>query len=400
MVKYIDGKPANGILYDWKKIEKEYNALGVPPQFYRPPFSAIPYNKYFGALSDRSTGKTTGWILLGMVMNKLYGTQIQYVRTTADELTPSFADELVGAIKDYNGGEYILKLTDGVYNSIYYHWKQFYYCCVDEKGNRVAVAPESFIQCLSIDRHGDYKSSYNAPKGDLIILDEFIGKYYRPNEAIDFFDLTKTIIRERQSPIIAMLANTIKLSSQYFEEFEISREVVNMKKGERRQFITAKGTHILLEIVDAEVTRSKERKEVNRLFYGFKNPKLGAITGETLFAFDSVPHTPPHDDSWYAIENRIFIETGLDLIKCVYCYSDDLGYHFEIHRATRTYDDSVILTLEAPTDARQLWGFGTPRMCKVWGRMLADRKIFFSSNEVGTIFNDYLQRYRVLKTRT
>ena len=394
---YIDNKIENGIQYDYAAIEKEYRRLGVPDAFYTPPFAAIPRNKYLISLSDRSTGKTTNWLLYGLVMNKLYGTVIQYVRATEGELAPSHAEKLVEVLRSYNSGEYIRKLTNGEFNSIYYHWKQFYYCYVDDNNMRVAVSEKPIIQCLSIDRANDYKSTYNAPVGDIIILDEFIGKYYRPGEAIQFMDLTKTIIRDRQSPFIVMLANTINLTSHYFEEMEISRDVRNMKKGEVRSVTTEKGTHIFIEIVDVNITKSKERQTVNRLFYGFKNPKLNAITGEGLYAFDSVPHIPKHTESYYVIQNNIYIETGIDLLQCEYCYDDVLQYHFEIHRANRTYDDSVILSLELKEDVRYLFGFGTKRLQGIFGRFLAERKVYFSSNEIGTVFYDYVRRYQAVK---
>lgn len=400
-IEYIDGKEQNGILYDWRAIEKEYRRLGVPSEYHRPPFLQIPFNKYFIDMSDRSTGKTTTWLLLGLVMHRLYGTVIQYIRPTEDELSPSHATKLVDVLCTYDGGRYIRYLTDGKYNSIYYHWKQFFYCLIDDDGKRVEVSEKPIIQCLSIDRCMDYKSSYNAPRGDLIILDEFLarGRYYRANECVDFLDLLKTIIRERQSAIIAMLANTISLTSPYFEDFEISKEIKTLnKRGDTKQIITERGTHIFVEILDAGVTKSKARQVVNSLYYGFKNPKLSAITGEGgLYAFESVPHIPKHDDSFILVENRIYISTGTELLRCDYCYNKTLGYHMEIHRATRFYDDSVILTLDAIRDNRFVYGFGTAHLKATWNRLLIEHRVYYESNEVGAIFKDYLQKYKETK---
>lgn len=398
-IKYINDNIELGIDYDWKAIEREYKKLEVPSLWYVPPFAALPRNKYFIGLSDRSTGKTTNWLLVGLCMNKLYGTVVQYVRGTEGELSPSHAEKLVEVLRSYKSGEYIKKLTDGRYNSIYYHWKQFFYCNADEDGKRVETSEKAIIQCLSIDRANDYKSTYNAPLGDFILRDEFITTYYRPDEAISFLDLTKTIFRERHSGIIVMLANTIKLSSPYFEEYEIARQVRGMVKGEIRQCITDRGTRFFVEIIDAEISKSKARQEMNSLFYGFSNPKINAITGEGLYAYESVPHIPERDDSWYRIQRNIYIETGLDLLQVEYCYCDSVGYHFEIHKASYTYDDSIILSLDVVQDKRYLWGFGNKKLTAIFARFFADRKLTFSSNEVGTIFNDYLRRYQALKNK-
>lgn len=397
IMKYIANNPALGFDYDWKAIEREYKKLGVPDLWYKPPFPALPRNKYFVGLSDRSTGKTTNWLLVGLCMNKLYGTIVQYVRSTEGELSPSHAEKLVEVVRSYNNGEYIRKLTDGRFNSIYYHWKKFYYCTIDENGRRTEIATTEIIQCLSIDRADDYKSTYNAPLGDMILLDEFISRFNRIDESIAFLDLTKTIFRDRHSGFIVMLANTIKLTSPYFDDYEIGRKIRNMQKGEIRQVITDKGTRFFVEIIDAEITRSKARQEMNSLFYGFNNPKINAITGEGLYAYESVPHIPPRDDSWYCIERDLYIETGLDLLQVEYCYNDALGYHFEIHAATRTYNDSYILSLDVTQDKRYLWGFGNKKLRAIFARFIAERRITFSSNEIGTVFNDYVRRYKQMK---
>lgn len=399
MAKYINDDFKLGLEYDFRKIKKLYDSLGIPPMFSVVPWTALPQNKYFIDLSDRSTGKTTDWLLFGLCMNSIYGTVIQYVRGLESELAPSHAEKLVEVLRSHDEGEYIKKLTNGRWNSIYYHWKQFFYCNVDENGERVEASSKAIIQCLSVDKAFDYKSSYNAPLGDLVIFDEFIGKYYRPDECIYFFDLTKTIFRERHSPIVVMLANTINLSSPYFEEMEISRQVRGMVKGERRQCVTEKGTRIYVEILDAGVTKSKTRKKMNELFYGFKNPKMNAITGEGLYAYESVPHIPKHDESFYYIQRNIYIETGTDLLRVEYAYVDAIGYHFEIHKASDTYADSVILSLEWKEDPRYMWGLGNSRLTKIFAKMISNRKIVFSSNEVGTIFYDYVRRYQILKNK-
>lgn len=394
--KYIDGRESFGIAYDWTIIEREYKKLAVPLEYHQPPIKAVLSNKYIIELSERSTGKTTNWLLVGLVMHKLYGTVVQYIRVTDDELSPSHAITLVDVIRTYNDGEYIKKLTNDEYNSIYYHWRAYYYALVDDAGNRVKVDDKPIIQCLSIDKAADYKSTYNAPTGDLIILDEFLarGRYYRPNECSDFLDLTKTIIRDRQSPVVVMLANTISLSSQYYEDMEISKEVRTLKKGDHKQIVTDGGTHIYVQILDTEVSRSKARQTVNRLFYGFSSPKLAAITGRGLYAFDPVPHIPPHDESWRLVENRIYIMSGSDLLRCDYAYNDNLGYHMEIHRATRFYDDSVILTLDGIRDSRFVYGFGTGHLKKIWNKLLIDHLIYYESNEIGSIFKEYFQKYK------
>lgn len=401
-ISYYENKIELGIEYDWRLIEKEFHKLGVPKGYYEIPWNAIRNgDKILIGLSERSTGKTTTYILLGMVMNKLYGTHLQYVRATEDELKPSHAEKLVEVIRTYNDGQYLKRCTDGRWNSIFYHWKKFYYCNRDENGTIVEKSEIDFIQCLSVDRHGDYKSSYNAPKGDLILFDEFIGKFYRPDEAIHFLDLCKTIIRDRYSPLIVMMANTINQNSMYFEELEVSKQVKSLKKGESKQIITERGTHIYLELIDVKRGDSVKHK-VNSLFFGFKNTKLASITGGELFAFASVPHILQRGqcNERRIIANNIYIETGTDLLNVELVYNEEQGYHLEVHRANRTYDDSYILTLNpVANDRRYHYGLGEKNYKKTLTDMISSRKVYFSSNEVGAVFSDYYNRFLMERNR-
>ena len=394
---FIDGKIENGLNIDWKAVKKIYDGLDVPDGFYKIPWGAIRGgNKYMIPLSQRSTGKTTNVILLGLCMSKWsdWKIQIAYIRPTEGEIAQSHAERLTEVINTYKDGHYIKTLTDGKYNCLVWHWRQFFFALRGEDGKIVDRAEKSVIQCLSVEREIDYKSTLNMPYGDLIIYDEFIGQRYKPNEAILFFDLTKTIIRSRLSPIIFMCANTISVTSQYFEELEISREVKRLQLGEKKEVVTERGTRIYIELVDPKSLSKTDSKIgiINSLFYGFKNPKLASITGGELFAFESVPHILPKMESDREIVKNLYIETVGELLQVEFKYNDVLGYHIEVHRATRTYDDSIILSVKHETDTRYKFGFGADNIESIITTAIRKQNIYFSSNEVGAIFYDYINR--------
>ena len=115
--EYIDGKETNGLKYDFTLIRKEVKKLKIPQEFYNPIKCPFEKCKWFVNLSDRSTGKTTNWILLGMIMNKLYGTTIQYIRQTNDMITPRNSKNLFDTILSCG---YVEKITEGEYNTIVY----------------------------------------------------------------------------------------------------------------------------------------------------------------------------------------------------------------------------------------------------------------------------------------
>ena len=242
---YIDDNTKNGLYYDFDRIKKEYKKLKVPKEFYNPCFVPFEQAKYFVGVSERSTGKTTNWVLFGLVMNKLYGTQIQYIRQVRDMIAPKNLNQFMDVI--VNNG-YIEKVTDGKYNSCEYFAGAWRFICIKD-GEVIEKAKVPFMSCLSLDQNLIYKSSYNAPFGDLIIFDEFISTRYMPNEFVTFSDLVKTIIRERISPFVVMLANTTDRYNEYFRELMIQDEILKIKVNEYFIKQTPLGTTIFCELI-------------------------------------------------------------------------------------------------------------------------------------------------------
>ena len=84
-IKYIKNNPKYGIDYDWNLIKKEFNKLKIPDDVFNPfKFHKIEGGKYYFDISEREVGKTTNWLLLAMCVNKLYGSEIVYMRETLD----------------------------------------------------------------------------------------------------------------------------------------------------------------------------------------------------------------------------------------------------------------------------------------------------------------------------
>lgn len=393
-INYISNKPELGLQYDWALIRKEYKRLGCPPDFYDPSTAPLASAKYFINLSDRSTGKTTNWLLIGLIMYWQYGTQIQYVRQSNENITPKYSRSLFNVILQ-NG--YIDKITDGVYNSITYKSRRWYLCKIDDTG---AIVDQDDTMCCfmcSIDKAIDLKSSYNAPYGDFIIFDEFIGDYYYPNEFVKFCDLVKTIIRERHSPIIIMLANTIDKHSQYFNELEIYDDVQIMQQGDHKTITTNRGTVIYVEIIGATKRKKAKRSVLNKLFFGFHAPELASITGDD-WAVSNYQHIPEplvdadddRDDYWYIMRN-IYIYHNSKYLRLDIVEHKKLGICVYVHWATKIYPDSIILTCEERYDPRYMYRLGPPKLAKLLERLYRSNRFYYATNDVGSFFTNYLK---------
>lgn len=386
-IEYHENDKKKGINYDFSLIRKEFKKLKIPNDVYNPLTIPFEWSKFNILLSPRSKGKTTNILLLGLIFNKIYGTKLQYIRSSHDMITPSKAGSLFSVIVQ-NG--YIEKLTGGKYNNVKLHWGSWYYTKIDDKGEIVEQSGE-IMKMLSIDRAEKYKSSYNAPEGDFIIFDEFIGKYYPPNEFVRFLDLFKTIQRDRISPIIFMLANTIDRESEYFNELEIYEEIHTLEMGEDIKVTTEKGTPIYIAILNNDDKLQKKQKIQNSLFYGFKNPRISSITG-TDWAHVAYPHLPPVRTEDKLIDRRHYIQYSNRLINLEIRFCEELGLYIYCHRATRIYDDSIIYTNDNMIKNKQYrFLFGSTNLDKKIFTLYNQNKWYYQNNTIGSQVNNYIQ---------
>ena len=191
-IEYVENDINKGIKVDWKKVHKEIKKLKIPTEIYNPLYNTNMYdNSYFVELSERSIGKTTNWLLIGLVLYKLYGIQTQYLRQIENMITPKNCKDLYETIIKFG---YISKIFDDKYNSIEYKARRWTLLYRDDDGNVINKDTNYCTISLDIEHNEVYKSSYSTTTGDLIIFDEFISKYYRPDEFIYFLDLIKTTL--------------------------------------------------------------------------------------------------------------------------------------------------------------------------------------------------------------
>ena len=385
-IKYIEGKPSLGILVDWKKVKRAYKKLKCPPETYNPIQMDVTKYGYIMDLSDRSRGKTTNKLLVGLILYKMYGIQLQYIRQTKADVENRMLKDLYDTVLYHH---YIEKIFEGEFNSIYYRGKRWYLSLVDEEGKIVAKDDTHCTFCIGLNESDNLKSTYNAPTGDMIFFDEFITSRPNPNDFVLFTDICKTIIRDRISPVIFLSANTINKNSQYFDEFNIRSYVENLQAGESAAVISPEGTHIYITILPMNTT--PERKKVNERYFGFDNPKLASITGKGTWATEHFQHIPEGDVK--ILFNNIYIYHIGKYIKlrivhheylgvCVYCYPS----HVE-----NLHDDSVIFTLSDMTDRRYIFAFGLKGIpvCNIW-YYYTSNKFYYLDNSIGGLVKDYI----------
>lgn len=402
-IKYINDNMELGIDYDWDLIKRTIKRLGIYPKnkklandeiqetnVWNPLHVPFKSAKWFTFMSLRSKGKTTNFLLLGLVMYELYGTVTQYLVQNEVLMQPKHCKGLYNVI---NSCDYVRKITGNKWSAIVLKARRWYYCNYDEDGKISEMSKDYVCIMSSVDKSDQYRSTgINEPRGDLIIYDEFIHKYYMPNEFVDLAQLISTIRRMRQSPVVILLSNGVDQNSPYFNELEIADQVTHMEAGDKNIFTSSGGTNVYCEIIDPKKT--EERIESDRMFFGFKNRMLGTITGSTLWAERNYPHIP-RDATTKILLRQHYLKYNNKLVNLELVYNG-VGMCVYCHWAKQTYDDSIIYTLEEIKSPLYRYKLGYTNLDKTIWDLYKKNKFYYGTNDVGSFIESYLNTCKMI----
>lgn len=392
-IRYIGGDPQNGILYDWKKIRKEYKKLKCPADVYDPLKCDWSKSRFNVCLSDRSRGKTTNPLLVSLIMYRDYGTTPHYLRTTKDQVRPMMMQDLFQTIRECR---YVEKIFGGEFNDLDYYAKRWCLVYRDEHGKILRAAERPCLVCFGIDEHQDLKSVYNAPRGDIILFDEFIEDTYRYNSFFNFKNTIKTIVRDRQSAVCYMMANTINQNTPWFDDMMIRDYVTTIEQGKAAYITAGDGVTYFIDILPPDV--SERRQKVNELYFGDGNPKLASITGQAMWSTEDYPHIPPYkEDEGVMIYNRLYMMHAGRLLH-IQMIRRSIGLCVHVTPAKRLYGDSWCLTLGTIADRRFIFGTGpADTILQTFWRLYKANRWYYASNSEGAVVKSYLQTLRSMK---
>lgn len=388
-IKYINNDVNSGIAYDWKAIIKAYKKLGIPKEYDYTEILPLENDaiKWHVLNSERSVGKTTNILLLGMVQNMLYGTQIQLIRHSAKEQKASYFERLFSTISEYKNGHYIKSLTNGKYNTIVYWHKAFYYGFTDENGKTIRSETPFCIALCSADCY-TLCSTYENPKGDYIVLDECFNETNTPDEFIHFIHLHKTIVRERISDKIFILGNNLDINNIWYRQLTIQNEIRKMKRGETRILYTPEGMPIFTAFLENNLPT--KRKIFNSLHYGFSNSELNSITGAGEWKMKEYPQICELEE-FERIARGIFISYHDDLFLEIEIASTENDVVFLVHPANRitALKGDLLYTMYTPKRKNEKYFTVTDNFTSKLYRAIKEKRIFYSDNETGNLFEKF-----------
>ena len=380
-----------------KQAIKLYKSLQCPSGTMDIINDILPYQKAWNVLlSQRARGKTTNLLLWGLCLHSVVGTQIQYIRQRDSQLVPKLCGKLCDVINTRKY-KYIEKITNGRYNNLYYYGRKWYYRLIDDEGEVVDKSDTPVISCCAIDQNENLKSVYNAPTGDLIIVDEFLTRQgYLADEFVLLNDLLSTIIRDRDTASIYLVGNMIDQYSIYFNELYITDIVKEMTWGEHRN-VNCGGTE--LHIYTLPLDTSEKRKHINKKYFGWKNQMLTSITGNNgMWQLKNYPKAPKGEytilDKAYIYKNGKYCarELRLDDTNHVYVmiYSDNYGYDPTRH---------ILYTVTSNTGYSNTvrFGMGYSRTDECIKRLILAKRVFYSDNSCGDFLDSYIRDINTYK---
>lgn len=392
-----------------KEIEKEIKKLNIPSKYKIVNLRKFFSHDFYLQLSIREdSGKTTQALILGLVLNKLYGWTIEYNRSDKAQTTKANIETLFDTVETFG---YIAKIYGNKWNGIEYkaHVKKFYLIKTElnKETGEVEIVDrnvEPILVVHSLEEWQKIKSSYNNPKGNFFLFDEFMDSERSGlRQMIELQNNISTIGRKRPEFHVLMLGNNVNQFSFWFEEFCIEDDIKNLEFGGNIDKTTELGTTLYCELVELSDTKKEENAKRKVRFSGFNTPKMNAFNGLSAWQGSSHPHIPYDEMLSEDIPKncRIFIKHRGRYVQIVTYKSETYGTYCYLHYANEPkYNDNLILTI-SPIFSNEIYAFGKwlgdgkrKRILQFIAKLKESNKWYYASNSVGDLVEDFYRTVR------
>lgn len=345
-----------------------------------------PDAHYYIAYGERSNGKTYSALDYALERYAKSGEQFAYVRRWGEDIRKKNLTDLFSAHAS-NGR--VSNLFDGEWNQIYYQSQKFYLTKTDPDTGEVTKSDENCGFAFDLNSMEHYKS-ISFPNITTIIFDEFMSRNgYLPNEWILFANLLSTIIRQRNNVKIIMLGNTVNKYCPYFTEMGLTH--IKEQKQDTVD-VYRYGDSNLTVVCEYTETAKKQGGKPSDVYFSFDNPELKMITGGdweiSIYPHLEVKYLPKE------VMFNFFIEFDGDILHGE-VISKDTGPFIFLHRKTTPIKNETT-DIVYTTKSSPFWNY---RMCLTKQsdklslfimKCLRENRIFYSTNEIGEVFRNYV----------
>ena len=318
-----------------------------------------------------------------------------YIRRYEESITPKNLQSLFNPHL-----QLIWELSEHKWNSIFYRAKEFHLCAIDSEGKIIAKDDTAFCITAAINTSENTKGE---DRGEVytIVFDEFMTRSgYLNNEFVRFMNLLSTLIRDRESAVIYMLANTINKYCPYFAEMGL-KNIDKLAQGEIAVYTYGSSDlTVAVELCD-EVQATKQTASK---YFAFDNPQLQMIT-RGAWEFQIYPRAPykilPED-----IVLKFYIQFAEQLLACEVVHSTLKQYCNDVfifvHPQTKdiNVDDFTIMYVSDFSSCRMHVRFLKDQPTeghKLIYSLIQRKAVCFSDNDTGEVFRNWLQEMQGVK---
>lgn len=345
------------------------------------------YNLIFGL---RSNGKT--YSILEYCLDRFvkYGEQCAIVRRYAEDFKGkrgrTYFDNLMC---NGNNKNMVRIMTNGQYDRIIYYSGCWYLGYWDEELQKNIQQEKPFAYAFGVNQM-EHDKSTSYPLVTTIFMDEFITRtHYINDEFLLFMNVVSTIVRNRSNVKIYMAANTVSFGryNPYFKEMGLNH-VSKMQPGDIDVYTYGDSKlRVAVEYCDAP-----SKGKPSDVYFAFDNPKLKMITGGE-WELDIYPHLTEKYNKKDIIFSY-FILFDEYVLQADIIITDRLKFTY-IHLKTsdiKRPDDDIIYSL-TPVERHNCYtSLVNPcnDITKKIVMFFKANKVFYQSNDIGEIVNQYL----------
>lgn len=358
------------IYYDIRRTMKDY------PDAY-----------YYVVIGERSNGKTYSSLDYALQRYAETGEQFGYIRRFGEDIRKKQLSNLFSAHIE-NGR--VSELFSGDWTGIEYTGSKFFLTKFSEESGRTEYSEEPIGFAFDLNSMEHYKS-ISFPKITTIIFDEFLSRTgYLPNEFLLFSNSVSTIVRLRTNVKIIMLGNTVNKYAPYFNEMGLTH-IKEQKQGTVDLY--KYGDSDLQVAVEYCASSIHQGGKASDVYFAFDNPQLQMITkGSWEIAIY------PHLEIKYKPKNvaiEFFVDFDGELLHCEVIGIANYSPFIFIHKKTTPIkDENRDIVYCQKADPRPNYRVGIQQyrdnLSKFIITCLRENRIFYSTNEVGEIFRNYI----------
>lgn len=380
--------------YNLKAIQKELDKV-VPKRYAYYDIGEIFSTDISFFCSIRAdAGKTMNALLLSVVLYKLYKIRTEYIRNDKDQTTEACCGDLFDKIVDFG---YVTELFQTWNDIVYKRIEKAFYLCRREDGEIVETDENPFLAVKSNENYKSYKSGYNSARSWFIIWDEFLDSK-QPHSVLvqKLFENISTLGRDDPRVHVMALSNGVNKYDAVFDDFTIAKDIEFMDFGDDARITTDLGSQYYFKLIPVSEERKEKLEKKQLRFFGISKNKFAHFTGVQAWQGYNYQHLTGdeeiecrdlyafvyHRNKWMSI-NVITLKDGRKPIIHI------------VNSLSPKMDDKLIYCLNPTMENEKLFG-DCPKFIK---DAYNENRLYFSSNNIGLLFDDFLQENNIRKIK-